>query len=330
SASGFVDCFATNTAANTTYAAINPTLQGPQQRVVKYTRVLPSVGVGYGFDNRTSVVASYSKNLSLPATDNLYNAFFFPANTAEAQPAPETTDSFDFGVRYRTSALQAQLSGWYTTYQNRTASAYDPVLDATIFRNLGTVEKYGIDGSIAWQPIPELALYAFGSYLKSKIKDNTPAGTCSASNVSAAIYGCTVVGAPAFNQTAGKRESGAPEYTLGGSARGTLGPVELGVTAKRTGPRYINDENLPVRQIISGTLTDVYPAKAPAYWLVNLDARLNLAQWGLEKTHFQLNVYNLFDQFYVGGFSGGPNSVNVPFVQIGAPRTVSGTMVIAF
>ncbi|MBU3993502.1 MAG: TonB-dependent receptor plug domain-containing protein, partial [Alphaproteobacteria bacterium] len=60
SASGFVDCFGTNTAANTTYAALNPTLQGPQQRVVKYNRVLPSVGVVYGFDNRTSVFASYS------------------------------------------------------------------------------------------------------------------------------------------------------------------------------------------------------------------------------------------------------------------------------
>ena len=54
----------------------------------------------------------------------------------------------------------------------------------------------------------------------------------------------------------------------------------------------------------------------------------------LEKTYFQLNVYNLFDKFYVGGFGGGLSQSisassgvwgNPPFVQIGAPRTVSFT-----
>jgi iron complex outermembrane receptor protein len=54
----------------------------------------------------------------------------------------------------------------------------------------------------------------------------------------------------------------------------------------------------------------------------------------LDKTFVQLNVYNLFDETYVGGFGGGLNqSVNstsgvygfAPNVQIGAPRTVSVT-----
>src|SRR3546814_8594048 len=98
-----------------------------------------------------------------------------------------------------------------------------------MYRNLGLVDKYGIDGSVAWQPVPELALYVFGSYLKSKIKDDVQAG----------VDGN---GDPVFTPTAGKRESGAPAYTFGGSARGTLGPVELGVTAKRTGGRYLRSE----------------------------------------------------------------------------------------
>jgi iron complex outermembrane receptor protein len=65
---------------------------------------------------------------------------------------------------------------------------------------------------------------------------------------------------------------------------------------------------------------------------------------GLEKTYFQLNVYNLFDQFYVGGFGGGLNQAitttggppnlgnfgNPPFVQIGAPRTISATLTVGF
>jgi iron complex outermembrane receptor protein len=63
---------------------------------------------------------------------------------------------------------------------------------------------------------------------------------------------------------------------------------------------------------------------------------------GLEKTYLQFNVYNLFDEFYVGGFGGGLNqSVTTsgggignlggpPFVQIGAPRTISATLVVGF
>jgi iron complex outermembrane receptor protein len=78
--------------------------------------------------------------------------------------------------------------------------------------------------------------------------------------------------------------------------------------------------------------------------LVNLDASINLGFLGLnDKTRFQVNVYNLFDQFYVGGFGGGlaqsasynrTNGVATysgpGFVQIGAPRTVSGTVTFAF
>jgi iron complex outermembrane receptor protein len=53
---------------------------------------------------------------------------------------------------------------------------------------------------------------------------------------------------------------------------------------------------------------------------------------GLEDSFIQLNVYNLFDKFYVGGFGGGLNQAtsgtnfgNPNIVQIGAPRTVSVT-----
>ena len=45
-----------------------------------------------------------------------------------------------------------------------------------------------------------------------------------------------------FAQTAGRRESGAPVYTFGGRVQAPLGPLELGLQAKRTGPRYVNDD----------------------------------------------------------------------------------------
>jgi iron complex outermembrane receptor protein len=312
---GFVDCFGKGDPRNAVYAAANPTVQGPQQRVLKYDDVLPNVGLLFKPSNQMSVFANYSKGLQVPGTDALYNAFFFAPDTPSARPEPETTDNFDLGVRYRTGQIQAQVSGWFTKYDNRLASAYDPVTDRNLYRNLGRVDKYGIDGSIAWQPMPEFSLYAFGSYLKSKIKDDVQSG----------VDGN---GDPIFTPTAGKREAGAPAYTYGASARGNLGPVELGLTAKRTGGRYLYDTNLPV--IFGGDT--VYPAKTNAYWLVNLDARLGLEFLGLnDQTFFQVNVYNLFDKLYVGRYTSSlTQGSSAPNAQIGAPRTISGTLTVGF
>jgi iron complex outermembrane receptor protein len=202
------------------------------------------------------------------------------------------------------------------------------------------VDKYGIDGSVAYSPLRELTFYAFGSWQKSKIADNIqigalPTGITSCDNPAAPITSC------AF--TKGNYESGVPKYLYGTSAVGRFGPFELGLTAKRTGPRYVFDTNVPTFTGSIASPTEIYPAKAPAYWLVNLDARAKLEgiNPALKNTYFQLNVYNLFDQYYVGGFSGGLNQAfgsgtpptsygNPNFVQIGAPRAVLGSINVQF
>ncbi len=368
SASGFVECFSSNTALTTSAQMLNPyaattnattgaiTVTGwapPQRRVFNYKKLLPSAGFVFNVTDNVSAFGNFSQGLSVPGTDNLYNAFYFPLGTSRAQPVPETTDNFDLGLRYRSGSVQAQITGYYNQFHNRTASAYDPEINQTVYRNLGDVKKYGLEGSFAWQPIDAITLYAFGSVMKSEIRDNLAIGE-------------NRDGTPIFALTAGKREAGAPKYSFGFTARGTVGPVELGITAKRTGERYIYDSNeatftgsfipsgakacttaaTPVctTPVAPAAPTQVYTATAAAYWLVNLDARVNLSFMGLnEKTYFQMNVYNLFDQFYVGGFGGnlvqnpsfnqttGVASYGNPSnVQIGAPRTISGTVVFAF
>ena len=341
----FVECFGRGDPRYATFATLNPTIQGPQRRVFKYDAILPNVGFTFDVMPRTSIFANYAKGLSVPSTDNLYNAFFFAPTTAGASPNPEKTDNFDVGVRYRSTQIQAQLGAFFNRYTDRTASAFDPELNASTFRNLGKVDKYGLDGYVSYQPMKELNIYLFGSVLKSEIKDDLLLFNCNAAQVAAGYPGCTAAGVAIFAPTAGKRESGAPKYTFGGTVRGTMGPLELGVTAKRTGPRYVYDTNEPVLAgniINPASITQIFPATAPAYWLVNLDARVSLADMGLEKTYVQFNVYNLFNQFYVGGFGGGLNQSittsgggignlgNPNFVQIGAPRTISATLVVGF
>lgn len=336
---GFVDCF-NDAASQAAFLAANPTYAAPQKREFNYNAVLPSAGFTYDFTPAVSLFANYSKGLQVPGTDNLYQSFAFPVGTAGAKPNPEKTDNFDLGLRYRSGKIQAQLAGWYTLYNNRLASAYDPELDVSIYRNLGTVDKYGVDGSVSYQPIPQATLYAFGSYLKSKIRDNVVSGECTAANVTAGLSNgiggtCTTVGQQIFAPTEGKRESGAPVYTFGGRAELNLDYFQFGVQAKRTGSRYINDVNLPVLQsyTLNGAVTNyqVYPNKTPAYTVVDLDLRVPLVWAGVnDRTFLQFNLTNLFDELYVSGFSGNLSNTSVRNAYIGAPRTFMGSLVVGF
>ncbi len=346
SASGFVDCSgqnATTDALIETYSDYSP----PQRRTFKYNKLLPNIGFVYDFTRQISAFASYTKNLSVPGTDNLYASFFYPTNSAAAKPNPELTDTFDGGVRYRSSKIQAQLSAWHTVFTDRLATSFDPDLGQAIYRNLGKVTKYGLDGSIAYAPIPALTFYAFGSIAESKIKDNIQVG-------GTAGYNCDGISNPTPTDrrncafTAGKYEAGAPKYSYGLSVLGKIGDLDLGFTAKRTGGRYIYDNNEPVRvgdvdvttPGASNFPTTIFPAKTPAYWLVNLDARYNLRMLkGLEKSYIGFNVYNLFNETYVGSYTANSSQSvstssgfygSAPFAQIGAPRTVSGTLSIEF
>lgn len=328
SVTGFVECFGTNDAGLAAWLANNPTVntgaggvqpvQGPQQRVRKYDKITPNLGVTYDVTDEVSLFANYSKGVQVPGTDNLYNAFFFPADTESANPVPETTDNFDVGYRARAGKMQTQVSVWYTIFKDRLASSFDPETERNVYRNLGKVEKYGIDASVSYQPIPEFAIYAFGSYLKSKIKDDVQIGGTAT--------------APIFADTSGKRESGAPTFTWGGRAQGELGPIQLGAQIKRTGPRYVNDQNTPLFQTVNGVANvAVFPNKTPAYTLVDLDARIALDWAGLgDETYVQLNVTNLFDKLYVGSFDGQLANNSVPFVQIGAPRAFIGSLIVGF
>jgi len=374
SASGFVECSGGDPARDALLAQLNPysfnattgVVSGfapPQHRRLTYNKLLPNVGFVYYIVPQVAAFANYSKGLSVPSTDNLYNSFFFPQDTTPGNPKPELTDNFDGGFRYTTGKLQAQLAGWYTHFTNRQASAFDPELNVTVFRNLGTVDKWGIDGSVSYQPIKELTLYVFGSWNKSKIQDNIQIGRLPAGVTCDTVDPTSVTGLQNCAFTAGNRESGAPKYSFGASATGNLGPVRLGIQAKRTGPRFVFDNNRPVfRGDIGRTTTStpeqqIFSATAPAYWLVNLDARVNL-DWispapVFKKSYFQFNLYNAFDKFFVGGFGGGlaqststrtcsPTGTancpvspvatygSPPFVQIGAPRTFMGTLNIEF
>ena len=301
---GFVDCIAggdiaayaagrpyTSTAAGRPTGALAPT-----ERTYNYKKFLPNVGLTYNFTPAFSMAASYAKNLSVPSTDTLYNSLYVPEDNG-AQPDPETSNSFDLSFRYKSRMIQAAVTPWYSEYKNRIVSAYVIECDCSVDSNLGDVKKWGVDANIGFQPIPEVSLYAFGSYIGSEIQED-------------------VVGANgAITPTAGKRERNTPEFMYGGSIRGSFAGFDLGAQAKHTNSRFINDINT---------------FRVPGYTVVDLDVRYNLVNDGFKKTYLQLNVQNLFDEFYIGKFSGGLTTASSVNANFGSPRSVTGSLVVGF
>ncbi|AKH41814.1 iron complex outermembrane receptor protein [Altererythrobacter atlanticus] len=299
SASGYIDCLGNQD--TTAYEAANPNAAPPQKRTYKYDKLLPSAGFTYFFVPDASVFANYAKGISVPGTDPLYDSFYLDY-TPEARPVPETTDSFDLGFRYQSGIVEAQIAGWFTRYNNRLATSYDPVLDEYLYRNLGRVDKYGIDASVAIRPTTNTLLYVFGSLNESEIKDDIQEG----------VDGD---GLPVFLPTAGNRESGAPAYSFGARGQVSFGEFDLGAQVKHTGSRWVND---------------IHSAKTGSYTVVDLDLRYTVGQSPLGgDIALQLNVSNLFDEFYVGGYDGSLDNSG-PNVQIGAPRAISGSILFGF
>ncbi|HEY0026700.1 MAG TPA: TonB-dependent receptor, partial [Allosphingosinicella sp.] len=199
----------------------------PFERTVKYSPILPSVGVAYEFAGNHSVYASYGKNFSSPSTDNLYRS-------VSINVSPETTDSFEGGYRFRSRAVQAQLAGYYVNYKNRivTATDQDPAsstFGTTLDRNVGSARAYGFDGQVSWRPVRNLLLYGYASYIDSKLKDDVP--------------GPIVGGKPTFIATGGAEFVETPRWQFGGRAQGDLGPLSVGVQGKYVGKRYSTDDN---------------------------------------------------------------------------------------
>lgn len=342
-------CFATNGTGGydcpspqdqAAYAAANPTAGVPQQRNYNYNKILPNVGFTVAVAQGASLYANYSKGLQVPGTDTLYNAFFFPVTSSSGSPKAETSDNFDVGLRMRAGRLSASLGAWYTMFYDKISQIYDQNTQVSLYTNLGKVEKYGFDATLTWKVDDHFSIYAFGSYNKSRILADIIASKAgNGVTTDQVVNGNTILrysNGNMYYATAGKRESGVPIYTAGARFEANFDPFDLAISVKNNGKRYINAENLPsYSSLVPATAVEVNPATLPSYTTVDLSARMKLAIAGLksDKSFIQLNVTNLFNQYYYSGFTGSstPIGVNtVPTLYLAVPRTVVGTLSVAF
>lgn len=285
-------------------ASANP-VYAPFKADYKFGKILPNVGFTYRITDPISVFGSWAKGFSAPRTDNLYRA-------PEVDVDPEETNAFDLGARYTDNKVQAQATIWKISYENRIVTSFNPDLGISIDRNVGKVDSWGVDASVAVRPMRQLSLLALAAYIDTELKDNVQLGTLA---VGASCDDTPLPGACA--PTKGKMVTETPHWQFGGRANLELGPVEFGIQGKWVGSRFATDTN------------DV---KVKGYTLIDLDARLNMGFLSdtLKETYFQFNVTNLFDKKYFGNISTQINAAGNPNFSVGSPRTVLGTINVGF
>ena len=285
----------------------------PFRQTYNYRAVLPNVGFTVRPTEEITIFGAYAKGFSSPRTDNLYRA---PVVDVE----PEKSDNYDLGVRYSTADVQASFGGFYNRFTNRIQQTRDtdvnsPTFDLSVDRNVGTVEIKGLEASIDVRPFDFLSFRGFGSYIDAKYQDNL------------------VISPTLTIPLAGKRLVETPEFQYGYRATARFGGASIGAQFKRITSRFATD------------LNDI---GLPGYSTYDLDARIDMKEFGLDRTFIQLNVNNVFDRQYLGSIStqqsattnfagfvpGLPRTANIsggiPTFQPGAPRSFVLSLQVGF
>lgn len=293
----------------------------PYKTKVSFKKTLPSVGATLRVTDDVQVYASYSENLSSPRTDNYYAALLVGGKIIPANPKPETSKNFEGGLRYSASNLNAAVGIWAKDYQDRIVSSYDAVTDTFFDRNVGKVEMRGWEANFGYKPVDTLSLYGSVTYTSTEVKSNLLNGEV------ATALGTDKVGDLLFIPTAGKSLVEVPEwmFTYGGTY--TINDdLTLSLQGKYVGDRFVSDVN---------------DAKSAAYSTWDATLRYDLDQFGFVKkgSFLQLNVINLFDEYYYGnlGTVNATQQVNTasgtrivaagtPNFNVGAPRTFMMTL----
>ena len=289
----------------------------PYATTKEYDDILPNVGVSWNFAENQYIYASYAEGLSAPRTDNLYTP---SAETTTASLAtttgkivlpgaePETTKTYDLGYRYQSPMITGQAAVWTTKFENYIVSSFDEDLGIFLDRNVGSVDLWGVDAQIGFEPTENWSLYGFTSYTNSELQDDIPLSATTAL------------------PTTGKTLVETPEWTAGFYVRWeATEDLSLSFEGKHVGDRFS---------------TDVNDETTPAYDLFKFSARYNLPFLGEEGSYIQVNVINLFDEEYLGNISSRNNAKTVdvlpgpgvsnrtgsaPSYSVGAPRTLQVT-----
>ena len=141
-------------------------------------------GLQYDLSHDVNTYATYSRGYKGPA----YNVFFNMLNRDTLALKPETSDSFELGLKASAfdRKLTANLAVFNTKYKNYQANFYDTVAGAVVTRliNAGDVSTKGVELDLNARPTRALTLSASLAYTDATIDNfNCPPAAAASCNL---------------------------------------------------------------------------------------------------------------------------------------------------
>jgi iron complex outermembrane recepter protein len=283
---------------------------------------LPQFGANFKLDAHNELFgdASYNVRSYIPGGYGFGNS---PWGTTQAgfdalksTLKPETSWTEEAGYRYTAARIAAQASFFHVNFHNRQLAAAQGAGiagNASILSNVGGVTTNGIDGSVSVHITPEITLYNGATWNKSTLDDNAvnSAGKCIYTDGSGNcidIKGKIAVDTP----------KGLYKTSLDYNRRGLFARIGADYMSERYFT-YSNDGSVGGRFLTEFGL---------GYSRENLGAFKDIKA--------QFNISNVLNsQYYASigtnGFAASdPQSLGNPTLQVGAPRSLSGTLAVRF
>ncbi len=155
---------------------------GLEPRVREDSKLLKSLGAIYRFNDTYSVWGKYGEGFKMPTAQQLYTSL--PGTFFDLIPAPdlepEEVESYEIGLRGEYDSGFFAVNAFRADYSNFIQSFYNiPGTGQYTYRNLSTVDVWGIEAQAAWAFSDDLGVTFAASWQKgtqqvSPESDETP------------------------------------------------------------------------------------------------------------------------------------------------------------
>lgn len=268
----------------------------------------PHVGLNYKFGNGLEAFAGFTqvtRAYQASATSGPFSTSQAGFNAIKDKLKPESSDTYEAGLRYNTGVINGSLAGYYVNFRDRLLvipTSVGIVGSANVLQNVGNVRALGIEAALDVKLPGGFGAFASYSYNDTTYRDDVV---------------ITAGGVTTIRATKGKSVVDTPKHLLRGELSydgdSVFGRVGVNYMSKRYFT-YLNDQSVPGRALVDATI----------------GYRLNIGQ--RQPVELQLNAVNLFDKRYVAtigsngfGFSGDNQTL-----LAGAPRQIFVTLKAGF
>jgi len=264
----------------------------------------PHAGLNYKLGNGLEAFAGFTqvtRAFQAAATTGPFSSTQAGFDAIKDTIKPESSDTYEAGLRFNTGVINAVLAGYYVNFRDRLLvipTSIGIVGAANALQNVGAVRALGVEAAVDVKLPMGFGAFASYSYNDTTYRDDVA---------------FTVGGVTTIQPTAGKTVVDSPKHLLRGEfnydSESVFGRIGVNYMSKRYFT-YTNDKSVPGRALVDATI----------------GYRLDIGQ--RQPVEIQLNAVNLFDKRYVAtvgsagfGFSGDRQTL-----LAGAPRQVFVTL----